>query len=143
MGDIKTSLRYYDELAKLADTNKIPPEKALPLLISRIKIRWSEENAPQRIQAFEDLWATDKYSKVVEILVVGDELLSHYYFTRPINKTKYEKVSEMFFYQSEWISAGLHSARHQGPSQQFRFHTWYGTGHECRLRGVKGRQKGV
>ncbi len=62
VGDIKTSLRYYDELAKLADTNKIPPEKALPLLISRIKIRWSEENAPERIQAFEDLWVSDKYS---------------------------------------------------------------------------------
>ncbi len=97
VGDVKTSLQFYDELAKLADTNKIPPEKALPLLISRIKTRWSDVDAPERIQAFEDLWDSDKYGKVVEILVVGDELLSHYYFTRPINKTKYEKVSGSFF----------------------------------------------
>ncbi len=97
VGDVTTSLKFYDELARLSDSNKIPPEKALPLLISRIKTRWTDVDAPQRIQAFEDLWASDKYGRSVEILAVGDELLSHYYFTRPINKPRFEAVSELFF----------------------------------------------
>ena len=118
IGDVKTSLKHYDVLAKLADSDKIPAEKALPLLILRIKTRWPDLAAADRIQAFEELWNSEKYRKEIGILVVGDELLSHFYFTRPINKLKFEKLFADFFarvdgfqqvFTKEQISAQVNS----------------------------------
>ena len=118
IGEVKTSLKHYDTLVKLADSGKIPPEKALPLLILRIKTRWPDVAAADRIQAFEELWNSETYRQEIGILVVGDELLSHFYFTRPIHKLKFEKLFADFFarvdgfqqvFTKEQISAQVNS----------------------------------
>ncbi len=93
VGNKEASLKYFDAIEKTASEGKISPEKAIPLLVKRIHARWASPNDKSRIQALDDLWWSEKYKSSPEILPVGDELLFYYFFGKPPNKEKFEKLS--------------------------------------------------
>jgi hypothetical protein len=100
IGKAETAAPYFDNIEGLLDSKDAPAMVVIPSKMERIRGKWRDSKSPERIKALEEVWNSKRFEDDPRILLVGNELTLHYFFSGVKPAKQFDAISEEFLRRS-------------------------------------------
>lgn len=94
-GNMTDARKYFDKLADIANSKQTSPEDAVRYLYMRVNALWPQHDDPERLKCLEEMWKSERLAETSGILEVGDDLIAAYFFSEPMRKVEFDRVSKL------------------------------------------------